>query len=248
MVRWEVEDAPRTYARVAGVLYLVIIAAGLFAELGVRDRLMVDSNAGATAANIITHAPLYRFGIIADLSTFLLAVPLTVIFYLLLRPVNRTLALLTVLLNVTQDAIGAVNALNTYRPLQLLGGARYLSAFDQPQLNAMAMLSLRTHEVGFGIALLFFGVCCVVLGYLMYVSGFFPRFLGILLAIAGFCYVVNTLAEILSPALESMLLPWILLPAFIGELSVALWLAVKGIDAEKWRAQSAVGTSVVTAR
>jgi hypothetical protein len=95
----------------------------VFAEIFVRDRLTVPFDAAATASNIVAHASLLRFGIVADLSTFLCAIPLTVIFYELLRPVNRSLALLTVLLNVVQDAIGGMNALNTYRPLQLLGTA-----------------------------------------------------------------------------------------------------------------------------
>ena len=231
------------YARIAGVLYLIIIAAGVYAELFVRERL-IGPDAAVTAANIIAHASQYRFGIIADLSTFVLAIPLTVIFYVLLKPVSKDLALLTVLLNVVQDAIGGMNALNTYRPLQLLGSASYLKAFNREQLEAMALLSLKAHTIGFGIALLFFGVCCTILGYLIYKSGFLPRVLGILLAIAGCCYVVNSVAEILSPHTATMLVPWILMPAFIGELSLALWLAVKGVDAIRWeeRVQMSSGT------
>jgi len=237
MVTFKVEEAPKTYARLGGVLYLLIIAAGVFAELGVRARLTVSSDAAATASKIVTHGSLYRFGIAADLSTFLLAIPLTVIFYVLLRPVNKDLALLSVLLNLVQDAIGGVNALNTYRPLQLLGGARFLNVFSRQQLEAMSLVSLRAHEVGFGIALLFFGVCCMVLGYLMYISGFLPKVLGALLVVAGLCYFINSLAEILSPTVAAALVPWILLPSFIGELSLAIWLTARGIDLPAWQAR-----------
>lgn len=237
-----VESSPKTYARVGGVLYLLIIAAGLFAQAFVRDRLTVASDAAATATKIVTHASLLRLGIAADLSTFLLAIPLTLILYVLLKPVNRDLALLTVLLNLVQDAIGGVNVLNTYRPLQLLGGAGYLNVFSREQLAAMAMLSLRQHEVGFAVALLFFGACCVVLGYLIFKSGFFPRLLGVLVAVAGLCYLVNSLAVILSPAVSAILFPAILLPAFVGELSLALWLTVKGVDVSRWQALSARST------
>lgn len=230
-----VENSPKTYARVGGVLYLIIIAAGLFAEAFVRDRLTVSSNAVATATNIVTHGSLFRLGIAADLSTFLLAIPLTLILYVLLKPVNKDLALLTVLLNLVQDAIGGVNALNTYRPLQLLGGAGYLNVFSREQLGAMALLSLKAHSVGFAVALLFFGACCVVLGYLIFKSGFFPKLLGVLVAVAGLCYLVNSLAVILSPAASSILFPAILLPAFVGELSLALWLTLKGVNVSKWQ-------------
>jgi hypothetical protein len=233
------EISPKTYARVGGVLYLVIIAAGVFAEVFVRQRLTVSSDAAATATNIAAHASLYRIGIIADVSTFLLAIPLTVILYVLLKPVNRNLALLTVLLNLVQDAIGSINVLNTYRPLQLLGDAEYLKVFPREQLQAMALLSLKTHSVGFAIALLFFGACCVILGYLIYTSRFFPKVLGTLLALAGVCYVILSLAVILSPATASLLFPLAAPVAFIGELSFALWLTVKGVDVSRWRELSA---------
>jgi len=130
-------------------LYLIIIACGLFAEAFVRDKLTVPADASATAENILAHESLFRIGIAADLTTFLLAVALTMILYVLLKPVNKDLALLMVFFNLVQDAIGGINALNIYRPLQLLGGADYLKVFSSDQLRAMALLSLKAHGVGF---------------------------------------------------------------------------------------------------
>lgn len=219
--------SPQAFARFSGVLYLIIIAAGLFAEAFVRSRLIVPADAAATAANILAHEALFRLGIAADLSTFLCAIPVTVILYALLKPVNKNLALLMLLLNLAQDAVGGMNVLNTYRSLQLLGGADYLKVFSPEQLQAMALLSLKGHAFGFGIALLFFGLSCIVLGYLIFNSRFLPRILGILMAIAGACYLINSFALIVFPPLASILL---LLPAFIGELSFALWLAIKGVN------------------
>jgi hypothetical protein len=228
------ELSPQAYARIGGVLYLIIIAAGLFAEAFVRDRLIVPADAAATAANIMAHELMFRLGIAADLTTFLCAIALTMILYVLLKPVNRNLALLMVIFNLVQDAIGGLNALNTYRPLQMLGGAGYLKVFSPEQLQAMALLSLKAHAVGFGLALTFFGFSCLALGYLIFKSSFLPRALGVLIAIAGACYLVNSFALILSPQLASILFPSILLPAFIGELSLALWLTVKGVNVQKW--------------
>ena len=219
------------------MLYLLIIAAGLFAEAFVRSRLIVPADAAATAANILAHRTLFRVGMAADLSTFLCAIPLTVILFALLRPVNKHVALVMLLFNLAQDAIGGMNALNTYRPLQLLGGADYLNVFSPEQLQAMALLALRTHSVGFGIALMFFGASCLALGYLIFKSGFFPGILGILMAIAGACYLTNGFLSILSPSLASIL---VLLPAFVGELALALWLAVKGVDVPKWNEKAGV--------
>jgi len=234
------ETEPQIYARIGGVLYLIIIGAGLFAEAFVRDKLIVPADAAATATNIMAHEWLFRLGIIADLMTFLCAIALTMILYVLLKPVNRNLALLTVLLNLVQDAIGGMNGLNLYRALQLLGGADYLKVFSPEQLQAMALLSLKAHSVGFGIALIFFGFCCLVLGYLIFRSDFFPKFLGILIAIAGACYLVLSLAVIVSPAVAGALFLWVAVPAFIGELSLALWLTVKGVNVPKWKEKASV--------
>jgi Domain of unknown function (DUF4386) len=222
---------PQAYARIGGALYLIIIAAGLFAEAFVRSRLIVPADAANTATNILAHPMLFRLGIAADLSTFLCAIPVTVILYALLKPVNENLALLMVLFNLAQDAIGGINVLNTYRPLQLLSGADYLKVFSQEQLQAMALLSLKAHSLGFGIALMFFGLSCITLGYLIFKSGFLPRVLGILMTIAGACYFINSMMQILSPPLASIIL---LLPAAIGELALALWLTVKGVNVVKW--------------
>jgi hypothetical protein len=235
MSRVSAEFSPQSYARIGGLLYLLIIAAGLFAEALVRDRLVVPGNAAATARNITDHAFMFRLGIAADLSTFVCAVALTVILYVLLKPVNRSAALLMLGFNLVQDAIGGLNALNTYRPLQLLGGAAYLKAFSPQQLEAMALLSLNTHSIGFAVALMFFGCSCLALGYLTLTSGFLPKALGVLMAIAGACYLANSAAVILSPRLASILFPSILVPAFIGELSFAVWLTVKGVNVARWR-------------
>jgi hypothetical protein len=222
--------SPQACARIGGALYLIIIAAGVFAEAFVRSRLIVPGDAAATATNILAHRTLFRLGIAADLSTFLSAIVVTVILYALLKPVNENLALLMLLFNLAQDAIGGMNGLNTYRALQLLSGAEYLKVFSPEQLQAMALLALKAHAVGFGIALMFFGPSCIVLGYLIFKSGFLPRVLGILIMIAGACYLINSFTLILSPPLASLL---ILLPAFIGELSLALWLTVKGVRSQR---------------
>jgi hypothetical protein len=145
-----------------------------------------------------------------------------------------------VLINLVQDAIGGMNGLNLYRALQLLGGADYLKVFSPEQLQAMALLSLKAHSIGFGIALIFFGFCCLVLGYLIFRSDFFPKFLGILIAIAGACYLVLSLAVIVSPAVAGALFLWVAVPAFIGELSLALWLTVKGVNVPKWKEKASV--------
>jgi hypothetical protein len=240
---WNDARVPPSYARIGGALYLLIIAAGLFAEALVRDRLVVAGDAAATASNITDHAFLFRLGIAADLSTYLCAVALTMILYVLLKPVSRNAALLMLGFNLVQDAIGGLNVLNSYRPLQLLGGAAYLKAFSREQLEAMALLSINSHSVGFAVALLFFGCSCLALGYLTFTSGMLPRALGVLMAIAGVSYLTLSTARLLSPRLASMLFPSILVPALIGELSFAVWLTVKGMNVAEWQDKAGHSTA-----
>jgi len=226
------------YARVGGVLYLIIIAAGATGEVFVRGSSVVSGNAAATAHNIMASPLLWRAGIAGDLVMHVCDVPLMVIFYVLLRPVNSTLALVAVLFNLTQTAVLVANKLNLLLPIFLLSDAEYLKAFTPEQLQALSYVSLRTHDNGFAVGLVFFGAACLVVGYLIMRSGYLPRTLGVLMQIAGVCYITNSFAVMVWPSLGAKLFPFILMPPFVAELSMALWLLVKGVDVAKWKARS----------
>ena len=229
-------DAKRAQfvARIGGVLYLIIIALGTLGEAVVRGRIIVPRDATATAANLRSMEWLWRLGVAGEITLLACATALTVILYILLRRVSRDLALAAVLFNLVSIAIEGVGAISLAAALFPLSSSPYLNAFTPEQLNAMAMLSIRSHTVGFGVALIFFGIECVILGYLIDRSGYMPRAIGVLMKIAGVCYLINSFALLLSPSLANRLFPAILLPAFIGELSLALWLLLKGVNAEKW--------------
>jgi hypothetical protein len=230
------EFSPQAYARIAGVLYLINIVAGFLGEMFVRNALVVSGNAAATAANI-AHSPLlWRIGIAGDLIMQATDVPLMLIFYVLLKPVNRNLALMAMLFTLVQTASLVANKLNLMTPLFLSGDAEYLKAFTPDQLHALAYVAIKAHEYGFGIGLIFFGFECLITGYLIFRSGFLPRILGIAIQIAGVCYLINSFALILAPALAGALFPAILLPCLLAELSLCLWLLLKGIDVSKWEA------------
>ncbi|MBI3401549.1 MAG: DUF4386 domain-containing protein [Acidobacteria bacterium] len=234
MANHTVEHSPQFYARIGGVLYLTIIVAGIFGELFVRGTLVVSGDATATANNIVASPLLWRMGIAGDLIMHVCDVPLMLIFYLLLRPVSKTLALLAVLFNLIQTAVLVANKLSLLAALFLLGSGDYLKAFEQHQLNALMYISIKLDGYGFGIGLIFFGCECLVIGYLIFGSGYLPKILGVLMQIAGLCYLTNSFALLLAPAFANMLFPAILLPAFIGELSLCLWLLVKGVNLPKW--------------
>ena len=228
-----IEQSPQLYARIGGALYLTIIVIGLFGEAFVRDRLIVSGNAAATAANVMSHESLWRFHIAAEIFLLICAVALLLILFVLLRPVSRDLALLAVFFNLVSIGIEAATTMYLLEALFPLGNAGYLKAFTPEQLYAMASLSLKSHGYGFGVSLLFFGCFCVIVGYLIFRSGYLPKTIGVLMQIAGVCYLTNSVALILSPAVANRLFPAILVPAFVGELSLCLWLLVKGVNVEK---------------
>jgi hypothetical protein len=235
-----VETSPQIYARTGGILYLYIIVVGIFGELFVRDKLIVSGDATATANNIMASQSLWRISVAGELIMLVCSVALALIFYVLLRPVNKDLALLAVFFNLVELAIDAANKLNLFMALFLLGGADYLKAFEPHQLHALAYLSLKLHEYGFGISLIFFGFVCLILGHLLFRSGYFPKTLGVLMTIAGLSYLTNSFTLILAPTYAAMISP-ILVLAFIGETAFCLWLIVKGVNVPKWETQASLG-------
>ena len=230
-----IPTSPRALSATAGVLYLIIIVLGLFGEAFVRGSIVVPGDAAATAANLRSMESLWRFGIAAEFLLLICATALGVILFVLLRPVSRDLALLALVFNLVSIAVEAASALALIAALLPLGNAAYLGAFQPEQLHAMAIMAIRLHGQGFGAALIFFGCECVVLGYLIFRSGYLPKAIGVLMQLAGVCYLTNSFALFLAPALASRLFPLILVPSFVGELSLCLWLLVKGVRVDEWR-------------
>ena len=225
------------YARVAGWLYLFIIVVGFYVEVFVRGRIIVSGNAAATAHNLTAFEPLWRFGFGGEITMWVFSVFTMGVLYVLLRPANGTLALVALLCNVMDTSIEALNAtLANFGALFLSNATGTLNVFTQQQLAALAALDLRLHEYGFGAGLLFFAFVMIINGYLVARSTYFPQWLGILYAIGGVCYAVNSYSLFLTPKFEDAIFPFILLPSLVAELSMSLWLIAKGVDAERWRA------------
>jgi hypothetical protein len=155
-------------------------------------------------------------------------------FYGLFRPVSRSLSLIAAFFGLVGNAVLAINSLNLFAPLLLLGGAQYLSVFKVEQLQALALMFLKLHAQGSNISLVFFGFYCLLIGYLIFRSTFLPRILGVLMAIAGLGWLTNSFANFLSPPLANYLSPYILLPGLLGEGSLCAWLLVIGVNVPKW--------------
>lgn len=236
--------SPQTYARIAGAIYIVVIAIGLLGESIGRGSLIVAGDTAATAENIAASQSLWRISVAAELAYILGAVVSSWIFYLLLRPVSKRFALLAVLFNVVAITIEAINKLTLISAVLLIDDSGVLASLDVEQRQAFAYFATQLYAYGFGISLAFFGGWCLVNGYLIRKAGFLPGILGVLLQIAGVCYLINTFSLLTAPAFANLLFPAILLPPLIGESSLALWLLIKGVDAGSWNAKARLNASI----
>ena len=235
-------EHPQRWARMAGALYLLIIAFGIFGEMFVRGALVVPGNPAATASRIVDSMLLWRAGIAGDVVMHMFDIPVMLAIYVLLRPVNRNLALFALLSNVVQTSVLVANKLNLLMPVLLLGGTSVTAAFTPAQVAALSQVAIAAHGHGFGLGLIFFGMTCLVEGHLIARSGFFPALIGRGMQLAGLCYLTNSFALIVAPDLADRLFPVVLLPPFFAELAFASWLLVKGVDVAAWRARVATNS------
>jgi len=225
--------SPQLYARAAGVLYLISIATGMFAELGVREPLVVANDAAATAQNILAHEQMFRWAFAGELVACLGNVPLGLIFYELFKVVNRRAALLVVFFTMVGTAIEGMEMLGHFAPLIYLKNGIELGA-DAHLMQVQAYLALSLQSVGFNVALTFFGCYCFCMGWLVYRSGFMPRFIGVLLWVECVGYLANSFTQFLAPQFSHFVFQLVLVSG-LAEISLCLWLLIMGVDAAKWR-------------
>ncbi len=218
------EPSPKILARLGGVLYLIVIVGGLLGEAFIRGRLIVAGDPIATAERIRASELLWRVGAAGEIVMLAVSVGLALILYRLLRPVNRDLALLAVFFNLLAIGLEAVNELNLLAALSPLAGGQ----------QALAFLPIEAYGNGWAVGLIFFGVELLIVGHLISRARYLPGTLGRVCQAGGLSYLVNSFALLISPSLADRLLPLILVPAFVAELSVALWLLVKGVDEVRW--------------
>jgi len=230
----EIQISPQVYARTGGALYLIIIGLGIFGEAFVRNRIVVSGDPAATAANITSLESLWRFGIASEFFALICTITLAMIYFVLLRPVSRDLNLLATFFRLVSIVVQAVAVLNLVAALFPLVNAASLKAFSPEQLYTLASLATKSHSYGFSVSLLFLGCTFLIHGYLIFRSGFLPKVLGILIQVAGLCYLTNSFTLILYPAGANKVFLAILLPVFVGETSLSLWLLVKGVNVQKW--------------
>ena len=232
----------RQIARIAGVLYIIIIVCGMFGGL-TRESLLVTGDPAATVENVTASEGLFRMTILADLVMVLADVAIGVAFFYLLKPVNQGLSLLSAGFRLAQAAALGINLLMLFIVLQFTAGDVTASSTEN------AFVFFNAHATGYNLALMFFATSILIQGYLVYISGYFPKLLGILLMIASAGYFIDNTASFILPnyADYADTFQMIVMVAFPVELIMALYLLVKGVRTENTPAVINVEPAYATA-
>lgn len=235
------ETSPQFYAKTAGVLLLISALGGGFGEFFVPTQLIVFGDATATANNILASSSLFRWGFASYLVEAVCDISLALVLYQLLKPVRKDMALLAAFFGLVSTATFAVAELFYFATLPILNAA-YLKTFSPDQVNALAMLSLTLYGYCGGVFMVFYGVASILRGYLIFQSGYLPKFLGILLLLAGAGFVVRSFVFVLAPAYAS---DFFLLSMPLAVLALILWLFVKGVNIAKWEEKAGVSNAQI---
>ena len=229
------ETSPLIYARLTGLLLLMLVVVGPFSQLYVPSTLIVPGDATATADNIRASESLFLSGSVGKSIVFLTEIVLSVLIYVLFRPVSRTLSLVAAFARLALAIIQGINLLPLFIALLLLSGAGYLTVFEPDQLDALVLLFLNAHGYGVFIWQLFFGFHLFVLGYLIFKSGYFPRILGVLMVFAALGYSTHGYGGILFPNYVEIFALGVAAGSLIGELPFfVFWLLIKGVNVERY--------------
>ena len=223
------EKSQLVYARVAGVMYLFVLATAVFGFY-IRAGLIVSGDAAATANNIMASEGLFRIGIASDLIAFTGIVLLALALYVVLKPVNKNLALLALFWWLGEAAVLGITTLNSFFVLSLLSGADYLTVFETSQLQALVRLFFIAYFYGYIIGLIFFSLGSTVFAYLLFKSHYVPRILAGWGIFSSLVVLLGTFAIVLYPYYAAFLQPGFGTPIFFYELILGFWLLIKGVN------------------
>jgi Domain of unknown function (DUF4386) len=223
-----IDESQRKAARVVGFTYLFAMVTAIFGFY-VRGHLIVPGNAAETAHNIIASERLFRIGIASDLITFVTDIVLITALYVVLKPVNRNLALLSAFWRLMETAVLVVVTLNGFDVLRVLSGADYLGVFEADRLQALARLSLGAYGAGYNVGFVFLGLGSAVFGYLWFKSNYIPRALAALGVVGSLLLAAGSFAIIIFPNLGKILSLAYMMPLGVFEVTMGFWLLLKGL-------------------
>jgi len=219
--------AKNSTARLAGLFYLIVVLTGIFNLAYVPSQLIVWESAATTANNILDAEFLFRLSIVSGVLCYISFLILPFILNKLFKSVDRTYAMLMVVLAVVSVPISLFNMINKVDILTLLSGAEYLNVFEAKQIHAQVMLLLESYNNGLSVVQIFWGLWLFPFGYLAYKSGYLPKIFGVLLMIGCFGYLVQFFGDLLFPNVDISV--FVGLPGSLGEIGICLWLLIMGI-------------------
>jgi hypothetical protein len=225
---------PATYARVAGVLYLIPLCVGPFSMMYVPSALIVPGDPSATSARLAASASLFRLGLGGEMTIAVTEVALAAVLYVLLKPAGRALAATAAFARLAMAAIQAANLLPALAALELIRGDPSSAAFRRAQLQTLALLALNLHGLGVHVWEVLFALHCLMVGVLVRRSGYLPGWLGPLMWLAAVGYAVSGFGNLFFGAGVQILAPFIALAAVLGEVPFLGWLLIKGVDTRLW--------------
>ncbi len=222
-------------ARFAGILYFIITVAAIIAHMYMPTELIVAGDAAATVNNINNSQDLFRFGGVGgELIVLLSEVILSIVLFVLLKPVSKVLSMLAAVSRLVMTTVHAFNLINYFFVAILLGGSSYLAVFNADQINALVMLFLDAHSFGFTIGIAFLVIHVIILGYLIIKSGYFPKVLGYLFLAAGLGYLIDSFGLLLFASYETT--PTVIaIVISVSELIFPLWLLIKGVNKDRFQ-------------
>jgi hypothetical protein len=234
-VKMEKMNSLKKMAKIAGFGYLIIFITGIFSNFFVLENLIVPENAATTANNIMANDMLYRIGMLSFLVMVIFDVLLAWALYVLLKPVNKNLSLLSGWLRLVNSTIFGMALYNLFSVLHILSGADYLTVFETDYIQAQVMIFHDNFNNTWLIGLVFFGLHLLLLGYLIFKSSYIPKIFGILLIVASLGYLTDSFASFLLPSYNNykdIFMLFVVIPGVIGELSLTFWLLLKGVKVQ----------------
>jgi Domain of unknown function (DUF4386) len=228
------EASPRSLARMAGVCQLLEGTTATFGQVTVFGSLVVFRNAAATAANILAHEQLFWLGFASSVIGVVFHIAWALLLYDLFKPVNRRVSLFAAFVILVGCAIQALASVLYLAPMLILNAGNSFSAFTTEELQALAYVFVRLNGYAFNTYLVFFGLWCVLIGFLIFRSTFMPRVLGVLLAIAGLGWMMY----LVPPLAIHLFIPYIAGASAVGEIPLLLWLLVVGVNVQRWNEQA----------
>jgi len=219
--------------RLAGFIYFLLVITGIFNLMYVPSQLIVMSDPAQTVSNIMANPLLLRAGMVTGILSYICYLLLPFVLFDLFKDVNRNCALLMVILSVISVPISIANMVNFADILTLLSGADYLSVFNEQQIQTQVMLKLKSYSNGIKVVQIFWGLWLLPLGYLVYITGYIPKILGVMLMLGCVGYLILFFKTLLFP--EVVLPSFIKMPGSIGEIGTCLWLLIMGVNTEKYQ-------------